>query len=183
MIKRLSMLTGSDLENALWTVSLSIHNYDYEDQEQFIHFLSNHFCNIAPSVMLRTLTNMLHWYYYNMNERIKSLYIEMLLALSDTVDIISGDLFEIIGIIIKGCSKNDYHRIVSFINNNYRKCFDDYSSVISLCNCIRYSYPELDSEGKNILFSILNYLEQRFQGTDIYPSIEFTINSLEDRDI
>ncbi len=183
MFEYLSTITGSDLEDALWNVSLSIHEYESKNQGQFIYYLSNHYGDIASSVVLRTLTNMLHWYYYNMNEEIKSLYIEMLLSLNNRMDIVSGDLFELIGIVIKGCTKNDHFKVVSFIKNNYAKCLSDYSSVISLCNCFRYAYPELNFKDRSIIFNILNNLTHDFQLTDIYPSIEFTINSLGDRDI
>lgn len=175
-------INNKNYDDVLWNESLNLHNVAYNKQVQYLLKLKDIKNIISNKLFFRTLTNMLHVFYMHTNNEFTNLYIDLLLSikLDSANNLNAGDVFEILGIVIKGCNSSQKKNIIKYIDSYIYLCKQDVSAIISVCNCFRYMYPEMSLEGKEYILNTLDKIKEDNLFSSVVSSLEFTIKTLKE---
>lgn len=182
MINELDGLNDIALENALWAIGMNLHNEAEDKQWQYLQYIRSNRQNLGGKLYFRCLTNILHVFYTNMSAMNKQLYLELLLAINpQTVDGIGiGDVLEILGILVKGCTPDQALRLFCYVQNNAELCLGDPSALVSACNCFRYMYPEVSADLRRNILDMISNLKAKNPYRELDTTLGFTLHSLQE---
>lgn len=180
LICELANIEITELENALWKIGMNLHNESDAVHHEYLLFLMAKKQQLGEKVYFRSLTNILHVFYANMNEDNKNLYLNMLLAAyaQGIGKVGLGDLLEILGIIVKGCNAEQKKRLFNFVKDHYELCLGDATALVSVCNCYRYMYPEQPADLRADILDMLSILIAKNPYPELDATLCFTLRSL-----
>lgn len=86
-----------------------------------------------------------------------------------------GEVLELLGILFKGAPYESRKMILLYIKENAILCIQNAASIISLCNCVRCVYNEINELERNELVEILNKIKDGNSFFFVNESIELTM--------
>lgn len=147
-------------KNAL-SFAINSHLYSKKERLLYLEFLKksdNSKENLK--MFLSIIGNLLHTYFYCMDNFEKEILIRIICNLYIEDIQILGEFLELLGIIFKGAPRKLRKVIFEYISLNVNRCIISPSAIISSCNCLSYIYDELSKKDKAEIISILKFLKK-----------------------
>lgn len=176
--KDLYSIPIDSIEDALWEVGLNSHRISNDERICYINYLNSQREVLSSKILLTAVGYIMHTFFSAMSDLEREKYIELLINIESISPSVVGDIYDMIGILFKGCPMKIKNRLFQYILDKSLSCLSEPSAIISLCNCFTYIYDEVGTTEKEYIIEKLRTILSKNPYRFIDDSIEFTINSL-----
>lgn len=171
----LTTLSSSELENKLWHLGLNSHNLSKKEIDSYISFIKKSQKKLKSATILNAISYILHTYFSCMNEKERYDCIRLLLSIEIKNLTNYGDIFDMLGILFKLAPEKIKKQILDYILDNSRKCLENPSALISVCNAFSYIFDELAVSDKNQVVNKLTEIISKNTHSHLQDTLLFTL--------